>query len=301
MSVFPQLKIALKLPIAVIGSALLVSAGVGIASYLIGSATVDQMTRRQIETVALDVSLHPTKTRVRSRLKISPATPLIMPYHIALDQAREKAAGGAAIGTTGRGIGPTYADKINRVGIRIQDIFDEGILRQKVEAALEIKNHLLAKIYNRRAISADAVIEELLSYRERLAPMVADTALELNQALEADKVVAEGSAVWPELVKRIARANAIFQQISDIEKGDPYALRWEHPPQKASIVWDTVYSWTDKTWLKKREKLNGKIYRKKNKEYSVLSRLPKCRTIPFRNFPPNTNSPNIVVCNKVLP
>ena len=124
-----------------------------------------------------------------SKLRVSANAHVITDYHRTLDKVTERFLGKRQIGTTGRGIGPTYADKINRVGIRIQDIFDEGILRQKVEAALDIKNHLLAKIYNRRAISADAVIEELLSYRERLAPMVADTALELNQALEADKVI----------------------------------------------------------------------------------------------------------------
>lgn len=124
-----------------------------------------------------------------SRLRISANAHVITDYHRTLDKVTERFLGKRQIGTTGRGIGPAYADKINRVGIRIQDIFDEGILRQKVESALEIKNHLLAKIYNRRAIDADAVINELLSFRERLAPMVADTALELNQALEANKVV----------------------------------------------------------------------------------------------------------------
>lgn len=124
-----------------------------------------------------------------SGLRVSANAHVITAYHRTLDKVTERFLGKRQIGTTGRGIGPTYADKINRVGIRIQDIFDEGILRQKVEAALEIKNHLLAKIYNRRAINADDVIRELLSYAERLRPMVADTALELNQALEANKVV----------------------------------------------------------------------------------------------------------------
>ena len=81
----------------------------------------------------------------------------------------------AKIGTTGRGIGPAYADKINRIGIRIADLFDESILRQKVEASLELKNQILAKVYNRRAIEVDAVVEDLLSYAERLRPLVADT------------------------------------------------------------------------------------------------------------------------------
>ena len=124
-----------------------------------------------------------------SKLRVSANAHIITDYHRTLDKVTERFLGKRQIGTTGRGIGPTYADKINRVGIRIQDIFDEGILRQKVESALDVKNHLLVKIYNRRAISADAVVEELLSYRERLSPMVADTALELSNALADNKVV----------------------------------------------------------------------------------------------------------------
>jgi adenylosuccinate synthase len=124
-----------------------------------------------------------------SRLRVSANAHVITHYHRTLDKVTERFLGKRQIGTTGRGIGPAYADKINRVGIRIQDIFDEGILRQKVESALDIKNHLLVKIYNRRAIEVDAVVEELLSYADRLRPMVADTALELNNALDAGKVV----------------------------------------------------------------------------------------------------------------
>lgn len=124
-----------------------------------------------------------------SRLKVSANAHVITLYHRTLDKVTERFLGTRQIGTTGRGIGPTYADKINRVGIRIQDIFDEGILRQKVESALEVKNHLLVKIYNRRAIHADEVVSELLSYAERLRPLVADTALDLNQALDAGKTV----------------------------------------------------------------------------------------------------------------
>jgi adenylosuccinate synthase len=124
-----------------------------------------------------------------SRLKVSANAHVITLYHRTLDKVTERFLGKRQIGTTGRGIGPTYADKINRVGIRIQDIFDEGILRQKVESALEVKNHLLVKIYNRRAIHADEVVSELLSFAERLRPLVADTALDLNQALDAGKTV----------------------------------------------------------------------------------------------------------------
>lgn len=124
-----------------------------------------------------------------SRLRVSANAHIITSYHRTLDKVTERFLGKRQIGTTGRGIGPSYADKINRVGIRVQDIFDEGILRQKVESALEVKNHLLVKIYNRRAITADEVVSELLSYADRLRPMVCDTSLELNNALDADKIV----------------------------------------------------------------------------------------------------------------
>src|SRR6476661_11293374 len=97
-------------------------------------------------------------------LVVSSNAHVIASYHSTIDKVTERFLGKNKIGTTGRGIGPAYADKINRVGIRIADLFDEGILRQKVEAALDVRNHLLAKVYNRRAIDADAVVEELLSY-----------------------------------------------------------------------------------------------------------------------------------------
>lgn len=124
-----------------------------------------------------------------SKLMVSSHAHLITQYHRTLDKVTERFLGKRQIGTTGRGIGPTYADKINRVGIRVQDIFDEGILRQKVEGALHQKNHLLVKVYNRRAIEVDEIVEDLLSYRDRLAPMVKDTSLVLNQALEDNKTV----------------------------------------------------------------------------------------------------------------
>lgn len=124
-----------------------------------------------------------------SRLRISANAHVITHYHRTLDKITERFLGKRQIGTTGRGIGPTYADKINRVGIRMQDLFDENILRQKVEGALDQKNHLLVKVYNRRAITVDEIVEELLSYAERLRPMVVDTALELHQALERGETV----------------------------------------------------------------------------------------------------------------
>ncbi|MFV0463961.1 MAG: adenylosuccinate synthase [Nostocoides sp.] len=124
-----------------------------------------------------------------SRLLISANAHVIAPYNRTLDKVTERFLGSRRIGTTGRGIGPTYADKMNRIGIRIQDLFDEGILRQKVEAGLAFKNQVLAKIYNTRAADVDEVVEELLGYAERLAPMVADTSLVLEQALDAGKQV----------------------------------------------------------------------------------------------------------------
>jgi adenylosuccinate synthase len=124
-----------------------------------------------------------------SRLRVSANAHVIASYNRSLDKVSERYLGARRIGTTGRGIGPTYADKMNRLGVRIQDLFDESILRQKVEAALSFKNQVLTKIYNRNAIKPDDVIAELLSYVDRLRPMVADTALELSQAIDAGKVV----------------------------------------------------------------------------------------------------------------
>ncbi|MGB0101306.1 MAG: adenylosuccinate synthase [Nocardioides sp.] len=119
-----------------------------------------------------------------SRLKVSANAHVIADYNRSMDKVTERFLGSRKIGTTGRGIGPTYADKMNRIGIRIQDIFDEKILTQKVEGVLELKNQVLTKIYNRRAATVEQTVEELMSYAERLAPMVCDTGLLLNQALD---------------------------------------------------------------------------------------------------------------------
>ena len=124
-----------------------------------------------------------------SRLVVSANAHVIASYHSTVDKVTERFLGKNKIGTTGRGIGPAYADKVNRLGIRVADLFDEHILQQKVEASLELKNHVLAKVYNRRAVDVDAVVEELLSYTERLRPMVADTSLLLNRALDQGQTV----------------------------------------------------------------------------------------------------------------
>ena len=124
-----------------------------------------------------------------SRLVVSANAHLITSYHTTIDKVTERFLGKNQIGTTGRGIGPTYADKTNRIGVRVADILDEKILRQKVEAALDQKNHLLVKVYNRRAIEVDAVLDELGQFTERLKPMIADTSLVINRALDDDKTV----------------------------------------------------------------------------------------------------------------
>ncbi|MBW1604575.1 adenylosuccinate synthase [Streptomyces sp. JJ66] len=124
-----------------------------------------------------------------SKLLLSGNAHLITPYHTEIDKVTERFLGKRKIGTTGRGIGPTYADKINRVGIRVQDLFDESILRQKVDAALDFKNQVLAKLYNRRSVSAEQVVEELLGYADQLRGYVCDTTLVLNNAIDEGKVV----------------------------------------------------------------------------------------------------------------
>jgi adenylosuccinate synthase len=112
-----------------------------------------------------------------------------MPHHRALDRVVERYLGSARIGTTGRGIGPAYGDKVARVGIRVQDLLDPGILRQKLELVLREKNQMLFKVYNRKAIDVNAVVEEYLAYGERLRPYIADTRLELGKALERGATV----------------------------------------------------------------------------------------------------------------
>src|SRR5580658_9468318 len=123
------------------------------------------------------------------KLLISANAHLITPYHRALDKVTERYLGSARIGTTGRGIGPAYGDKVARVGIRVQDLLDPGILRQKLDLVLREKNQVLAKVYNRRGIDAEAVTAQYLGYSERISGYVADTGLVLNQALDEGKMV----------------------------------------------------------------------------------------------------------------
>jgi adenylosuccinate synthase len=123
------------------------------------------------------------------RLLISANAHLIMPHHRALDKVTERYLGRARIGTTGRGIGPAYGDKVARTGIRVQDLFDPGILEQKLNLVLQEKNQVLTKVYNRRGIDAATVAAEYLGYGEQMRRYVADTALVLNRALDEDRTV----------------------------------------------------------------------------------------------------------------
>ena len=129
-----------------------------------------------------------------SRLLLSADAHLIMPYHVAIDKVTERFLGAKKIGTTGRGIGPCYQDKIARVGVRAADVLDEKILTQKVEAVLEFKNQVLVKIYNRKALDPQQVVEEVLTQAEGFKHRISDTRLELNLALErGETVLLEGS------------------------------------------------------------------------------------------------------------
>ena len=132
------------------------------------------------------------------KLLISANAHLIMPWHKELDKLTERWLGRQRIGTTGRGIGPTYADKVGRLGIRVQDLLDPGILAKKVEAVLRERNPLLAKVYNRLPLDAEAIVEEYTTYAEALRPRIADTSLFVWNALrESTSSLVTNSSVSP--------------------------------------------------------------------------------------------------------
>ncbi|MFM8944340.1 MAG: adenylosuccinate synthase [Actinomycetota bacterium] len=129
-----------------------------------------------------------------SRLVISGNCHLIMPYHLEMDRVTERFLGRNALGTTKRGIGPAYADKAARVGIRVQDLFDEAIFREKLDLVLREKNALLTRVYGRLPVTADLILDDYLRYAERLRPHVADTGLLVHRALrEGRSVLLEGA------------------------------------------------------------------------------------------------------------
>ncbi|HVF34387.1 MAG TPA: adenylosuccinate synthase [Candidatus Saccharimonadia bacterium] len=131
---------------------------------------------------------------VRSRLKISPATPLIMPYHIALDQAREKASGDKAIGTTGRGIGPAYEDKVARRGVRVADLNYPDQLADKLRDVLDYHNFVLTKYHKLDAIDYQKTLDEALEFGAYVKPMKTDVAGLLNQLRrDGQRILFEGA------------------------------------------------------------------------------------------------------------
>ena len=129
-----------------------------------------------------------------SKVVVSGNSHLVMPYHLELDRVTERRLGKNRLGTTKRGIGPAYADKAARIGLRMQDLLDMKIFGQKLEAALKEKNAVLSKIYNRLPLDAKQITEQYEGYAQRLAPYIADTALVLWRALRAgQRVLFEGA------------------------------------------------------------------------------------------------------------
>lgn len=128
------------------------------------------------------------------RLRISYNSHVILPYHVRLDGLVEEARGGKSLGTTLRGIGPTYADKSSRSGIRMQDMIDPAVLREKIRQAVEEKNRLITGVYGGDPLDAGEVAEKYVGYADRLRPCLADTGLLVNQALgEGKNVLFEGA------------------------------------------------------------------------------------------------------------
>jgi len=131
---------------------------------------------------------------VRERLRLSPACPLILPYHVALDQARELALGSGKIGTTGRGIGPAYEDKVARRGLRLGDVLNKEKFAVKLKDIIAFHNFMLTEYYKVEPINYDDVLESALSWGEELRPMVADVVDILHQARErGDNILFEGA------------------------------------------------------------------------------------------------------------
>src|SRR6188472_2174111 len=125
--------------------------------------------------------------------RISGNAHLIMPWHRIIDADSELMLGRLQIGTTRRGIGPAYADKASRVGIRVQDLLDDKILHQKIQTALSVKNQLLRKIHHHRPLHGEQLAEAMRGYAQRLSPYIADTSLIVNRALEQGRrVLCEG-------------------------------------------------------------------------------------------------------------
>ena len=136
-----------------------------------------------------------SKEKDRACLRISSAAHVVMPYHKLFDQLQEAARDGEhKIGTTGRGIGPCYVDKYMRIGIRVEDLLDEDVLREKLTVAIAEKNRLLTGVYGKEPLAFDPIYQQALQWGKSLAPYVADVSLEVWKALESGQtVLSEGA------------------------------------------------------------------------------------------------------------
>ncbi len=131
---------------------------------------------------------------VRERLRLSPSCPLILPYHVALDQAREIARGSAKIGTTGRGIGPAYEDKVARRGLRLGDLFNPELFASKLRELVDYHNFALTQYYKVEAVDYDKTLAEAMAWAQELQPLVEDVTNSLHEAREAgDNILFEGA------------------------------------------------------------------------------------------------------------
>jgi adenylosuccinate synthase len=129
-----------------------------------------------------------------SRLVVSGNCHMIMPYHLELERVTERFLGKNALGTTKRGIGPAYGDKAARIGLRIQDLFDEKIFREKLEIVLKEKNQVLTRVYGRLPLVAETIVDDYLRYAERLRPIVVETSKLIDDALgRGENVLLEGA------------------------------------------------------------------------------------------------------------
>ncbi|GAA5314959.1 MAG: adenylosuccinate synthase [Candidatus Pelagadaptatus aseana] len=157
---------------------------------MIGNGVVlapDALLKEMAELEANDVP-------VRERLRLSPSCPLILPYHVALDHAREAARGNAKIGTTGRGIGPAYEDKVARRGLRLGDLMHPERFAEKLKDVMAYHNFALTEYYKADALDYDAVLKDALAWGEELKPMVADVTANLHEARESgESILFEGA------------------------------------------------------------------------------------------------------------
>ncbi len=160
------------------------------AKCLIGNGVVVSLEALKTETETLEER----GVDVRSRLGISPACPVIMPYHELLDKAREKAKGVNAIGTTGRGIGPAYEDKVSRRGIRVSDLYNPGLLAAKLEEAMDYHNFVLEKYFGMQRMAYDRVLDDALQLGACFSELVMDVSGELHRLrTEGKRILYEGA------------------------------------------------------------------------------------------------------------